>query len=110
MYIWSVVFAMQSSVVPEFVLTQYHYTKWPKSGKPTKPGQLVRLVENLIKTQSNTGNNPITVMCRLVGGQHPEIGSGGSLLGCNVVTLLPSFFPLFVFSFPSPFPLSFLSQ
>ena len=46
------------------VVTQYHYTEWPESGAPKDPAPLLKLLDQLLHNQMNTGNKAITVMCK----------------------------------------------
>lgn len=47
-------------------VTQFHFTKWPNDEKAANTTALLKLIKELVTVQHNTGNNPITVMCKLV--------------------------------------------
>ena len=46
------------------VITQFHYTQWSEHGHPTITGQIIEMVDILTRSQMNTGNKPITVVCK----------------------------------------------
>ena len=45
-------------------VTQYHYLQWPEGSKPKGTASILKMVADLVKTQSSTGNKGITVMCK----------------------------------------------
>ena len=50
-----------------FVITQFHHTHWPAYASPPS-GSLIEMLDMVTKTQISTGNRPITIMCKYVGG------------------------------------------
>ena len=54
----------QGSPTEGFQVTQFHHTEWPETGKPPAAGGLIEMIDLLMKTQMNTGNRAITVMCK----------------------------------------------
>ena len=37
---------------------------WSEHGHPTNTGPIIEMIDMLIRAQMNTGNKPITVMCK----------------------------------------------
>ena len=48
------------------MVTQFHYLEWPIGGVPSSCPSLIDLLQQLTKAQMDSGNKPITVMCRYV--------------------------------------------
>jgi len=53
----------QGSQVEGFQVTQFHHTEWPEHGNLPSAAGLIDLIDMLMKSQMNTGNRAITVMC-----------------------------------------------
>ena len=47
-------------------VTQFHIQNWNPQGKCTNMQTIIAVVEEVIKVQRRTGNNPIVVHCRYV--------------------------------------------
>ena len=45
-------------------VTMFHYLRWPKHGTPRTTSTLLEIIKYLNKRQMNSGNNPITIMCK----------------------------------------------
>jgi len=45
-------------------VTQFHHTEWPEHGNLPSAAGLIDLIDMLMKSQMNTGNRAITVMCK----------------------------------------------
>ena len=45
-------------------ITQFHHTQWQSPVTPPSTVSVLKLIDNLIKTQMGTGNHAITVLCR----------------------------------------------
>ena len=54
------------SKAQSFVVTLFHYPQWPEKGRPSDVTLLLQVIESLNVVQRNTGNKPITVMCKYV--------------------------------------------
>ena len=46
------------------VITQFHHTQWQSHNTLPTTASVLKLMDNLIKTQMGTGNHAITVLCR----------------------------------------------
>ena len=46
------------------MVTQFHYFNWAEDDKPKDETPLLKLIDQLLHNQMNTGNKAITVMCR----------------------------------------------
>lgn len=46
------------------IITQLHHTQWQSKNTLPSTASVLKLIDNLIKTQMGTGNNAITVVCR----------------------------------------------
>ena len=58
---------LQSSAKAEregVTVTQFHYTVWSEHGIPSGTGQIIEMIDMLTRSQMNTGNKPITVVCK----------------------------------------------
>ena len=47
----------------EYIVTQFHYTEWPKEGKPSDTTNMLLLLDMVNKAKVTNGNTPITVTC-----------------------------------------------
>ena len=48
----------------KFEVTQFHYQQWPEHDRPPMSTGLLQLIKSLNNAQRNTGNKPVTVMCK----------------------------------------------
>ena len=48
----------------ELVVTQFHMTGWPEHGRPASTGSVLELLDMTTRAQMNSGNRPITVICK----------------------------------------------
>ena len=45
-------------------MTQFQYTAWPESECPPDTGSVIEMIDGLTRTQMNSGNKVITVVCK----------------------------------------------
>ena len=46
------------------MVTQFHMTGWPEHGRPASTGSVLELLDMTTSSQMNSGNRPITVICK----------------------------------------------
>ena len=46
------------------MVTQFHMTGWPEHGRPASTGSVLELLDMTTRAQMNSGNRPITVICK----------------------------------------------
>ena len=57
---------MQSTSSTSRVVKQFHFVAWPENGAPSSGDGMIDLIDQVVRTQQQTGNKPIVVHCRSV--------------------------------------------
>ena len=48
------------------IVKQFHFTAWPENGAPASGAGMIDLIDQVTRTQQQTGNKPIIIHCRCV--------------------------------------------
>ena len=48
------------------IVNQFHFTAWPENGAPASGAGMIDLIDQVTRTQQQTGNKPIIIHCRCV--------------------------------------------
>ena len=57
---------MQSTSSTSRVVKQFHFVAWPENGAPSSGDGMIDLIDQVVRTQQQTGNKSIVVHCRSV--------------------------------------------
>ena len=48
------------------IVKQFHFMAWPENGAPTSGAGMIDLIDQVTRTQQQTGDKPIVIHCRCV--------------------------------------------